>query len=171
MSESRLLTLNEAADQTGLTVDALRKRIKRGRIQAIRSNDGLVRVRLDDHAIDALKSAASTSSPPSRPASRLAEESLLVRELKADKAALREHLDRAEARVAELVTELQKMGEGRAAAEATAQARLEEIERLSGLLNAGLLTRLRDFFLAMAREGGVRLRLPGGQKPTNADPR
>ncbi|MBV8612221.1 MAG: hypothetical protein JOY66_00425 [Acetobacteraceae bacterium] len=73
--------------------------------------------------------------------------------------------------MAELVTELQKMGEGRAAAEATAQARLEEIERLSGLLNAGLLTRLRDFFLAMAREGGVRLRLPGGQKPTNADPR
>jgi hypothetical protein len=72
----------------------------------------------------------------------------------------RTRADSAEARVVQLVVELQKIGEGRAAAEATAKARLEEIERLSGLLNAGLLARLRDFFLAIAREGGFRPRLP-----------
>ena len=94
----------------------------------------------------------------------------MIKDLDAMLASLREQVERertradsAEARVVELVAELQKMGEGRAAAEATAQARLEEIERLSGLLNAGLLTRLRDFFLTLAREGGFRLRLPGSR--------
>jgi hypothetical protein len=52
----------------------------------------------------------------------------------------------AEARVAELTAEARELGAGKAAAEATAKARQEEIERLTGLLNAGLLTRLRGFW-------------------------
>lgn len=62
--EARLYTLNEAADLTGLSVDALRQRIKRRKIQAHRGNDGLVlvRVRVDGEAVEALR----TSRPPSR---------------------------------------------------------------------------------------------------------
>ena len=52
----------------------------------------------------------------------------------------------AEMRNAQLATEMRELGEGKAGAEATAKARLEEIERLAGLLNAGLLTRLREFW-------------------------
>ena len=37
MSETRLATLNEAAHLTELSVDALRKRIKRGRLRAVRA--------------------------------------------------------------------------------------------------------------------------------------
>ena len=41
-----LLTLAEASKRTGLTVDALRKRIRRGLLDVVKGNDGLVRVRL-----------------------------------------------------------------------------------------------------------------------------
>jgi hypothetical protein len=47
VSEAALYSLNEAAELTGLSVDALRQRIKRRKIHAVRGNDGLVRVRLD----------------------------------------------------------------------------------------------------------------------------
>jgi len=39
-------TLTEAARLTGLSVDALRQRAKRGKLETIKGNDGLVRVRL-----------------------------------------------------------------------------------------------------------------------------
>jgi hypothetical protein len=42
--ESNLFQLTEAVERTGLTVDALRKRVKRGRLQTVKGNDGLVRV-------------------------------------------------------------------------------------------------------------------------------
>ena len=50
--EARLYSLNEAAELTGLTVDALRHRIQRRKLHAIRGNDGLVRVRLDAMEVD-----------------------------------------------------------------------------------------------------------------------
>ena len=56
MSETRLLTLTEAAAATGLSVDAIRKRIKREQLWSVRSNeDGLVRVRLADGDLEKLK--------------------------------------------------------------------------------------------------------------------
>lgn len=42
----QLHTLTEAARLTGLTVDALRQRAKRGRLESVKGNDGLLRVRL-----------------------------------------------------------------------------------------------------------------------------
>jgi chromosome segregation ATPase len=42
----RLYTLTEASRLTGRSVDALRHRARRGKLEMVRSNDGLVRVRL-----------------------------------------------------------------------------------------------------------------------------
>lgn len=42
----QLHTLTEAARLTGLTVDALRQRAKRGKLESVKGNDGLLRVRL-----------------------------------------------------------------------------------------------------------------------------
>jgi hypothetical protein len=74
VSEAALYSLNEAAELTGLSVDALRQRIKRRKIHAVRGNDGLVRVRLDEAEIEALR----TGRPPSRPPSQLAEQSSAI---------------------------------------------------------------------------------------------
>lgn len=123
MSESRLLTLNEAAEATGLSVDALRKRIKRGRIRSHRGNDGLVRVRLDDAEIEALKADLSTS----RPASQLAEESPAISALQDHIATLREQLAAADARASEALTDLRterKVSSERAEADAEERRRL-----------------------------------------------
>jgi hypothetical protein len=46
MTDSTLFPLAEAAERTGLSVDALRQRIKRGKLAAVKGNDGLIRVRL-----------------------------------------------------------------------------------------------------------------------------
>lgn len=112
MSETRLATLNEAADLTGLSVDALRKRIKRGRLRAIRGNDGLVRVRLDEADIAELKA----DRLPSRPASPLDEESSIVRALEAHNETLREQLAKSEERVSRFEARAEK-----------AEARVDEL--------------------------------------------
>jgi hypothetical protein len=52
----------------------------------------------------------------------------------------------AESRAEKAEALVRELGEGKAAAEATAKARLEEIERLNRLLNAGLLARLRGLW-------------------------
>ena len=94
--EARLYTLNEAADLTGLSVDALRQRIKRRKIYAVRGNDGLVRVRLDGDVVEALKTGRPPSRPTSQPPSQLAGESLAIRGLETAIDALRNQLERAE---------------------------------------------------------------------------
>ena len=55
--------LTEAAERTGLTVDALRKRIRRGRLETVKGNDGLVRVRLTSANMDALQLAEGQPRP------------------------------------------------------------------------------------------------------------
>jgi hypothetical protein len=118
MSEPRLLTLSEAADQTGLTVDALRKRIKRGRLRSFRGNDGLVRVRLSDADMEELKA----DRPSSRPAGQLDEESAVVRALAAHNDTLREQLMKAE----------QRADRAEERAEKAEQRLIEELARLAG---------------------------------------
>ncbi len=46
-------TLADAARLTGLSVDALRQRIKRGKLEQVTGNDGLVRVRLPMASLNA----------------------------------------------------------------------------------------------------------------------
>jgi hypothetical protein len=118
MSEPRLLTLSEAADQTGLTVDALRKRIKRGRLRSFRGNDGLVRVRLSDADMEELKA----DGPSSRPVSQLDEETPVVRALAAHNETLREQLTKAE----------QRADRAEERAEKAEQRLIEELARLAG---------------------------------------
>ncbi len=53
----QLYTLAEAASLTGMSVDALRHRVKRRKLQSVRGNDGMTRVRLDDAAIQASRAS------------------------------------------------------------------------------------------------------------------
>lgn len=47
---SELITLREAASLSGYSINALKMRIRRGKLTAVRGNDGLLRVRRDDVA-------------------------------------------------------------------------------------------------------------------------
>jgi len=58
--EVRLLTLTEAAAATGLTVEALRQRVKRRQIVATKGNDRHLRLRLTDDDIDRLRPGVPT---------------------------------------------------------------------------------------------------------------
>ncbi len=60
---SSLFLLTEAAEHTGLTVDSLRKRIKRGKLETVKGNDGLVRVRLTTADMEALRLAEGQPKP------------------------------------------------------------------------------------------------------------
>ena len=67
MTEQRAWLLTEAAAATGLTVEAIRQRVKRRQIVAFKGNDGLLRVRLADDEIEALKTGRPTSRPTGQP--------------------------------------------------------------------------------------------------------
>ena len=54
-ANDRLYDLPEAARLTGLTVDALRKRASRGRLEQVKGNDGTVRVRLTTADLEAVR--------------------------------------------------------------------------------------------------------------------
>ncbi|MBV8397117.1 MAG: hypothetical protein JOZ17_00020 [Acetobacteraceae bacterium] len=123
MSEAALYSLNEAAELTGLSVDALRQRIKRRKIHAVRGNDGLVRVRLDEADTEALR----TGRPPSRPPSQLAEQSSPIIALQDHITTLREQLIAANTRTNEMLADLR--AERRASSERSA-ADAEERRRL-----------------------------------------
>jgi hypothetical protein len=88
-----LLLLTEAAERTGLTVDALRKRIRRGKLETVKGNDGLVRVRLTTADMEALRLADSQPQP-----SQADESGRTIKALEAEAAALRERAEKAERR-------------------------------------------------------------------------
>ena len=113
MGEHQLYTLNQAAEATGLTVDALRQRIKRGKLRSFRGNDGRVMLRLDATELDALKPGPSDQPATSQLHSRLGEVSTL-----------RDALDRERERVDQQQTELVELR----AELATRQARLEHVK-------------------------------------------
>lgn len=82
---SNLFLLTEAASRTGLSVDALRKRIRRGHLETVKGNDGLVRVRLpDSHRLD------DVQPEPSRPDER----DRTIKALEGELATVREALQR-----------------------------------------------------------------------------
>ncbi len=88
---SSLYLLTEAAERTGLTVDALRKRIRRGKLDTVKGNDGLVRVRLTSADMEAprLGEGQPKASPPD-------ENGQTIKALEAEAAALRERVAKAE---------------------------------------------------------------------------
>jgi len=125
-TSGQLYDLPSAAKLTGLTVDALRKRARRGRIVQVKSNDGTVHVQLTTADLEAFRrewashrpdAPSETSSPPpsQHPAA-----------VQAD-LALQERVARAEATVGELRAALE-WAQGQAEAAVTlAEARRDDV--------------------------------------------
>ena len=107
--EAGLYTLDEASGLTGLSVEALRKRVTRRKLEAVRGNDGRVRVRLDDQAIADLKRDLSSGQrggrPGGRPDGQKPDISGMIRAFEAANAALRERAEAAETRANRLEAE------------------------------------------------------------------
>ena len=87
-------------------MDALRQRIKRGKLGRIRGNDGRVMLRLDGVDLDALKVASSDQSPASQPPSRPGGQEDATRWLEGEVSALRDALARERGRVDQQQAEL-----------------------------------------------------------------
>jgi chromosome segregation ATPase len=94
---SNLYLLTEAAERTGLTVDALRKRILKGKLERVKGNDGLVRVRLTTADMEALKLGEGQTKP-----SPSDENGQAIKALEAEATALRERAAKAEGESATL---------------------------------------------------------------------
>ncbi len=62
--DGKLYLLTEAAELTGITVEALRQRIKRRKFQGVRGNDGRLRVRLSSAEIGTLAATGRGSTGP-----------------------------------------------------------------------------------------------------------
>jgi septal ring factor EnvC (AmiA/AmiB activator) len=90
MAEDKLYLLSEAAERSGATVEAIRQRIRRGTLHAIKGNDGRVRVKLTDADIAALTAAR----PSERPSGQPDEDSSAIKALEVYVNALREDLAR-----------------------------------------------------------------------------
>jgi hypothetical protein len=83
------ITLAELSERTGVSVEALRKRLARGKLRATRGNDGLVRTLVSPATLDGLRAGVRTASgqPEGRP-----EESAALRGLEEALGILREQL-------------------------------------------------------------------------------
>jgi FtsZ-binding cell division protein ZapB len=93
MTGDKLYLLTEAAELTGATVETIRQRIKRRKLQAVKGNDGRVRVRLTDADIAALKTGQSTSQPTGQSTGQPVEDSRVIKALEAHVQTLREQLE------------------------------------------------------------------------------
>jgi hypothetical protein len=89
-ADMRLMTLAEASEATGLTVEALRQRIKRGKLRGLKGNDGLLRVRLAQADIAELQGGRTTSQLVGQPTGQLVDQPV--------EALLRQQLQHAEER-------------------------------------------------------------------------
>ena len=103
MNDQSLYLLTEAADRTGLTVEALRQRIKRGKLDAVKGNDGLLRVRLTTADLEELDRSATDQASrmlTGQPVNddRLTDALRKAAEARGEASALRERAERAEAR-------------------------------------------------------------------------
>lgn len=103
--EAGLYTLDEASGLTGLSIEALRKRVTRRKVQAVKGNDGRVRVRLDNEAIAALKREGEPAILTGRPGGRPDGQSKIISAVEAalaETAAVRTDLDKSRVETAQL---------------------------------------------------------------------
>jgi septal ring factor EnvC (AmiA/AmiB activator) len=94
MAEDKLYLLSEAAELTGSTVEAIRQRIRRRTLQAIKGNDGRVRVKLTGADIAALMAARPSGQPYGQPSGHHDEDNSAIKALEAYVNTLREDLAR-----------------------------------------------------------------------------
>jgi hypothetical protein len=93
MSDQSLYLLTEAAERTGLTVEAIRQRIKRGSLQSVKGNDRVLRVRLTDADLASISNRSPTGHPTHD--DRLIEALQDAAEARGEAATLREWAERA----------------------------------------------------------------------------
>lgn len=99
MDEAKSYLLTEAAELTGLSVPALRKRIVRKTLRGFRSNeDGLWRVWLASTDIEATRAGVSDRTDSGLSTARPVDESQTIKALQVERDAERERAERAEAR-------------------------------------------------------------------------
>jgi chromosome segregation ATPase len=95
VAEPKSYLLTEAAELTGLSVPALRKRIVRKTLRGFRSNeDGLWRVWLASDDIEAAKASQSDRPDTGQSTARPVDENRTIKALEGEAAALREALER-----------------------------------------------------------------------------
>lgn len=159
MSDQSLFLLTEAAERTGLTVEAIRQRIKRGSLQAVKGNDRVLRVRLTTADLASITNRSTTghfpptpTGQPPTPTSLRPDDDRLIKALEAiaeargEAAALRDRVEKAEAlanqlrsdvdqsrteREQALVAAATAQGEARALREALARE-ARQLERSEG---------------------------------------
>jgi chromosome segregation ATPase len=98
LDSGQLHTLAEASRLTGLSVDALRQRAKRGKLDTVRGNDGLVLVRLTTADRDAIRLATDRPSSPTT-TSQTDQKDQTIKALEAQATSLNEALARERLRV------------------------------------------------------------------------
>jgi hypothetical protein len=103
MNDQSLYLLTEAAERTGLTVEAIRQRIKRGKLEAMKGNDGMLRVRLTTADLEAIDRSLTGHAVPTAPGQPVNDDRLLkalqeAAEARGEATALRERAEIAEAR-------------------------------------------------------------------------
>lgn len=153
-------TLTEAARLTGLSVDALRQRAKRGKLETVKGNDGLIRVRLTAADLNPAR-LDNDQSPDSRPRDGDQTPGMLqaaLTSLQEELASARARAGQAEAVIAELRERLDRIEQER---EAIRQER--EDARVKAALIEGEARGLREA-LAESREALTEARRPWWRK-------
>jgi len=141
MSDQSLYLLTEAAERTGLTVEAIRQRVKRGKLEAIKGNDGLLRVRLTTADLAGVDRSATGRMTPTMTGQTTHDDQLNkalqdAAEARGEATALRQRAERAEAvaiaeraRAAQAEREREAARIAAAAAEAEGKALREALAR------------------------------------------
>lgn len=124
-----LYTLAEASALTGLTVDALRQRIKRKRLESVRGNDGLVRVRLTTADLDAIRLSETRQIDQPSP-SRSSDIDQTISALQGEVTSLREALTHERTRVDQERERADREAERANAATTLADQRAEALRQM-----------------------------------------
>ena len=136
MNDQSLYLLTEAAERTGLTVEALRQRIKRGKLDAVKGNDGMLRVRLTTADLEAIDRSSTGHVLPTAAGQPVNDDRLLkalqeAAEARGEATALRERAEMAEARAnraEEAVATIPELRERAGRAEGEAAALRERVK-------------------------------------------
>ena len=156
MSDQSLYLLTEAAERTGLTVEAIRQRIKRGRLEVVKGNDGLLRVRLTTADLESIANRSPTGQTLPTATGQVGEDDRLTKALQAEAAALRERAAKAEGESATLREQVESE-RGRAdRAEARAGQAEQRADRAEAEREAARAEREAAKVAAAAAEGEAR---------------
>jgi hypothetical protein len=151
IAETRWLSYAELAEARGIDLASAIRTVRNRRWPKQKGNDGKIRVAVPWEFLEAKRQETWVDTPEITRKVAVLETKVEMLTVEVQRERCR--VDAAEVRGAQLTAEVRELGAGKAGAEATAKARLEEIERLTGLVSAGLLTRLREFWQSRRGKG------------------